>query len=131
MKKFAFLAVALMILTAAGSQLIAADPEKLTGSYVWNNRPDNPGDLEAVFTPTGDGTWDVSFYFQFRGRDHEYTGTATGSLTDGKLEGRVQNENKERTWTFTGTFADGKFDGTHEELTEGRAGDTGTMTLSR
>ncbi len=108
----------------------AEDAEKaettLVGEYQWNRGP--TGDLKAVFTPTGEGTWDVSFYFDFRDKPHTYSGTAEGSM-DGALSGEVQNENKKRTFIFEGSFKDGVFEGNHEETTPERAGETGTLML--
>ena len=104
----------------------AAAETTLTGEYVWNRGP--TGDLKAVFTETGEGTWDVSFHFDFRETPHTYTGVAKGSMS-GKLSGEVKNEDKKRTFSFEGEFKDGVFSGNHEELTPSRAGETGTLTL--
>ena len=100
----------------------------LNGEYHWTGR-DNRGDLEAVFTPAGDGKWEIAFHFSFRGKDHVYSGTAEGSLSDGSLAGKVFNENQKRTFTFSGEFKDGKFSGDHAEIGEGRKQATGTLTL--
>lgn len=102
----------------------------LIGEYHWE-RGETRGDLKAVFTPKADDTYDVSFYFDFRGDAHTYSGEATGSLTDGALQGEVKNEAKNRTFTFEGTIADGKFEGTHAEV-GGRRGSrqTGTLKLA-
>ncbi len=100
----------------------------LTGEFVWTHRG-NRGDLEAVFTATGQETWDVSFHFTFRGTPHTYTGTAEGSLSEGALSGKVLNENKKRTFTFTGAFKNGEFRGTHAEIEGQRVVATGTLTL--
>ena len=59
---------------------LAEESHTLTGQFVWYHQ-DGPEDLEAVFTPTGAGSWEVSFHFTFRGQDHVYSGTATGSLS--------------------------------------------------
>lgn len=123
---FAVLAAALL-LTAAPAP--AEDSTTMEGSFVWSQR-DHSDKLKAVFEPTGEGTWDVSFYFTFRGEPHTYTGTAEGSLTEGALKGTVQNEDKKRTWNFEGEFQDGEFNGTHEEIgRNGESYDTGTLTL--
>ena len=98
----------------------------LKGSFEWNSK--NKGDLEAVFTPTGEGKWDVAFHFEFRGK-HTYAGTAEGTLAGGDLKGRVFNEEKSRTFTFTGTFVDGEFHGTHAEIADGGEQATGTLKL--
>ncbi len=127
MKKTAlFLAaasLAALAVAAAGS-----DQRTLKGQFVWDQGP--TGNLRAVFEPTGDGKWDVDFHFKFRGRAHVYSGTATGNLADGKLEGRVKNESRRRTFTFRGEFEDGTFRGTHAEVFGERQRSTGTLTLS-
>ena len=105
-----------------------AGTKTLSGEYYWSER-DESGALEAVFEPTGDGMWDVTFRFSFRDRPRVYTGTATGSLTDGPLEGSVVNDDKKRTFTFSGAFENGSFRGSHAETTADRESDTGTMTL--
>jgi hypothetical protein len=129
-KSWLVLIVALFIFTP---QLLAeekAEPETrtLTGAYEWSARGSG-GDLEAVFTPTGENTWNVSFHFTFRGDEHTYTGTAEGGLGDGSLSGTVLNETEKRTFTFTGEFAEGEFSGTHAERHGESDVDTGTITL--
>lgn len=132
MKKIALsvaLALAAVALLALPGTLVQADEgQKLNGSYVWDQGSAN-GELEAVFTATGEGTWDVSFYFNFRDEDHIYTGTAEGSLSNGTLAGKVQTEDKQATFTFTGTVTDGKFTGTHARVRNGEEAKTGTLTL--
>jgi hypothetical protein len=96
----------------------------LTGSYLWSDTGKS-GDLKAVFTPTGEAKWDVSFFFTFEGQDRVYSGTAEGTLADGALEGTVLNEKKNRTFSFKGSFTDGEFSGSHAE--SGRP--TGSLKL--
>jgi hypothetical protein len=128
MKRSAWMASAITCFLLLSLTVVsAADTRTLTGEYHWN--AGTSGDLEAVFTPTGDGTWDVSFHFRFRGRAHTYTGTAQGSLSQGELKGKVKNENKARTFTFSGKMEDGSFRGSHAETTGGSPDRTGTMTL--
>ena len=123
-----FLGLASLLLLTLGTAPATDGARKLAGSYAWDQGGVD-GDLEAVFTPTGENTWGVSFHFEFRGSPHTYTGTATGSLSDGPLAGSVTNENEKRTWTFEGTFANGSFKGKHVETTDGRS-NTGTLTLA-
>lgn len=108
----------------------AAAPETrtLNGTYVWDARG-SEGDLEAVFTPTGENKWDVKFHFEFRGKSHTYSGTAEGKLGDGAMSGTVLNETEKRTFTFAGEFADGAFSGTHAERHGESEVDTGTLEL--
>ncbi len=105
----------------------------LTGNFT-SGFQDGPKTVRAVFTrpeqPGEERDFDVVFYFKFNGRDHQYRGTAWGSLeASGELEGRVQNESRQRTFTFRGEFEDGTFKGTHAEI--GRRGErkTGQLTL--
>lgn len=127
MKKHATILVTALLL-AAFAGVSAASRQTLEGEYRWGG---SGGRLEAVFTSTGAGLWNVDFHFRLQGRDHVYSGTARGSLVDGDLEGRVRTENKRRTFTFRGTFEDGVFRGTHAELQDGREHKTGTLTLRR
>lgn len=136
MKKLPYLLLALVaalvivgLPATAEDTTVDAAQTTLIGEYNWE-RGETQGDLKAVFTPKDDATWNVSFYFDFRGDPHTYTGEAQGSLTEGALKGEVLNEAKNRTFTFEGTFQDGKFEGTHSEI-GGRRGTrkTGTLTL--
>ena len=121
-------ATALLLLVPAGSALAEGDTHTLTGEYHWTERGAK-GELEAIFTPTGKGTWDVSFNFEFRGRAHTYSGTAEGSLTEGALSGTVLNDDKRRTFKFSGAFEDGTFSGTHSEMRDNGEAATGSMSL--
>ena len=100
----------------------------MVGEYYWTGGSTG-GDLKAVFTPTGDGTWDVEFFFDFRKKPHVYAGTAEGSLTDGALEGEVKNENKRRTFIFGGTVVESKYSATHAEVTQEERR-TGTLEMA-
>lgn len=122
-----FLAVLAALLVAPKGDTTAEGRRTLTGRYSWNQG--SSGDLEAIFTPDGGGTWSVAFHFSFRGQGHVYTGTAEGSLSGGSLRGRVRNENGRRAFTFRGTFSDGTFHGSHAEIEDGREQSTGTLTL--
>jgi len=123
----------LIVASLTTSSILAAeegqDTRTLTGEFHWSAR-DNTGTLEAIFTPTGEGLWQVDFNFSFRGKPHTYSGTAEGSLAEGELKGTVQNENKQRTFTFGGAFDGGTFEGSHAETTGDGEISTGTLTLS-
>jgi hypothetical protein len=112
----------------AGENGTAGVERTLTGEYDWGGR--KSGDLEAVFTATGEDTWNVSFHFTFRDQPHVFSGTASGSLTEGQLRGEVFDDRKKRTFTFEGQVKDGKFEGSHAEIEGDRVQNTGTMTLS-
>ena len=98
-----------------------------SGHYRWDGQ-DLSGNLEAVFTPTGEATWDVSFSFKFQG-PHTFSGTAEGSLKNGKLEGTVVNERETRSFDFRGSVKKGKFRGVHFESTGGARRKTGTLSM--
>jgi hypothetical protein len=119
-------AAALFLLTTLA--VSAASKQTLQGEYRWSGES---GSLEAVFAPDGDGRWNVDFHFKFQGAPHVYSGTASGSLDDGDLEGTVRTENRRRTFNFRGAFEDGVFRGAHSEVQGGRESRTGTLTLRR
>jgi hypothetical protein len=116
--------IAATCLAVAGLASAADSNRTLKGTYEWTDG-DKKGPLEAVFTPAGEGKWEVAFHFEFDGQPHVYAGTAEGSLSDGNLKGAVKTENKKRTFTFKGAFRDGTFTGTHAEAEHS----TGTLTL--
>jgi len=139
MKMKPLLLAAVLLLTAmaigfgsvgADESATVAEPQArtLNGEFAWSDRSTGP--LEAVFEPAGDDTWNVSFFFEFRGKPHTYTGTATGNLESGTLEGRVQNEDKRRTWEFSGDFEGGTYNGEHWEIFGDDRSLTGTLTLN-
>ena len=120
----------LVLLTIfVSSMAYAATDETRTfsGYYRWDAQ-DLSGDLEAVFVPTGEATWDVTFSFKFQG-PHTFAGTAEGSLKSGKLEGTVRNERETRSFDFRGTVKKGKFRGVHFESTGGARRRTGTLSM--
>lgn len=125
------MAVVAALVMSLGLVTGADQNRTLKGSFEWTDSG-KKGDLEAVFTPTGEGKWDVAFHFEFRGKPHIYAGTAEGTLADGDLKGRVLTDEKDRTFSFTGTFTEGEFHGTHAEVGDDdgeRA--TGTLTLKQ
>ena len=113
----------------SATSFCAQDARTLHGEFAWT-QSNRSGDLAAIFTPTGEGTWDVSFRFEFRSSPHTYSGTAEGSLDDGALKGTVTNESGKRSFTFRGEFKNGEFSGTHAETTGGSRKSTGTLKLS-
>ncbi len=117
----------LAILVASFSFAAEEGTRTFSGHYRWDAQ-DLSGNLEAVFTPTGEETWDVSFHFKFQG-PHTFSGTAEGSLKSGKLEGTVRNERETRSFDFRGTVKRGKFRGVHFESTGGARRRTGTLSM--
>ncbi len=101
------------------------------GSYKWiRKKGEKQGTVTADFTPDGEGKWKVKFYFKWGKKDHIYTGTAKGSVEDGKLAGAVLNDTKKRSFTFEGIVKDGTLTGTNKENTKGRTKDTGSIVMS-
>ena len=133
MKRMGRIVIALAALTiagiaGAGEEIeAAAETRILVGEFAWNRGAQ--GDLEAIFTSTGEDEWIVDFHFTFRDTPRTFSGTAKGSLSEGALAGTVKNQKGNRTWTFEGTFEDGTLSGTHAETSSGEALDTGTLTL--
>ena len=121
---------ATILVAILSSTTLSADTRTFTGSYIAGDSeyPDR-GNLRAVFSPTGEGVWDVVFDFDFQGEDYTFTGIAEGSLDAGLRFGTVQNESGHRTFVFRGEFTDGVFHGTHAEMEHGGETPTGTMLL--
>ena len=132
MKKIVWPCVLAAVITVLGMASTlpghAAEGQTLPGEYYWD-QGSTGGTLEAVFTPTGEGMWDVAFHFTFDGEKHTYTGTAQGSLTDGSLKGEVKADKRPAKFTFEGTVTAGKFSGTHAQVRENGQVRTGTLTL--
>ncbi len=133
--KVAVIAVTLLtlLLSVQDGAVHSGDEVKLTGEFFWKHM-NHTGDLDTVFTRTGDGAWSVEFRFVWEGELHVYRGTAEGSLTDGELRGNVVRDNHERpqTFFFAGRFERGRFTGTHTALqASGGTHPTGTLTLGR
>jgi hypothetical protein len=133
MKKIITLVVACCVFPLSG---ICAEDVTWTGSFVWSKRNKDTHQIKAVFTPDGENKWKVSFHFEFRDKDHVYSGTAEGSLAAGELKGEIFSDDKnKRKFTFKGDVKEGAFSGTHEEIRGWRKDkpkvrDTGTMRLS-
>ncbi len=123
-----------LLLSVQDGAVHSGDEVTLTGEFLWKHM-NHTGDLDAVFTRTGDGLWGVEFRFVWEGELHVYRGTADGSLTDGELHGNVVTDNPERrpqTFFFAGRFEGGRFTGTHTALQAGGGTHpTGTLTLRR
>ena len=120
---------ALILGLPVGPMPVAAeDGLSLRGEYTSNHHRGKKR-LEATFTPSGDGHWDVVFRFDWDGR-RTYVGTAEGSLSSGRLEGTATHESRRRTFSFRGEFEEGLFEGTHYEINRrGRESRIGTLVL--
>ena len=121
-------AVVAALVISLGLVTSADEKRTLKGTFDWTDSG-KKGNLEAVFTPTGQGKWDVAFHFEFQGQPHTYAGTAAGTLTGGDLKGRVLSDRQNRTFSFTGTFTEGVFHGSHAEIEDDGGHPTGTLTL--
>jgi len=120
--------ILVLLLGVLALPAIAGQPTTLYGDYRWgSNGPRQP--LEASFTATGKGAWDVAFYFKHGGRSHTYRGSARGSLSAGELRGTVKTEDRSRTFSFECTYDAGTFRGTHSEVVGNRQRQTGTLSL--
>jgi hypothetical protein len=134
MTKLAIRTLLILLALSLSGIALAADTETLTGEFVWTRDDgDETGDLEAIFTVTGEGAYDVVFHFDWEGEPRTWKGTAKGSLEKGKLEGEVLSDfDDPATFTFSGKFKKGAFQGTHGQVTkDGELKATGTMTLGR
>ena len=117
----------------AAVPILADDEVTLSGSYVWE-RPDetNEGELDAVFTPDGEGEWQVAFRFDWEGEPHVFEGTASGSFS-GDLTGNVASDDPSHPlkFEFKGAFSAGTFSGTHGYFnSKGELVDSGTLKLA-
>ena len=124
----AFAAVAVLV----GGFALAGDDITMNGGYVWEREDGaKEGALTAKFTPSGEGTWDVSFSFDWEDGPHICTGSCKGSL-DGELSGDIVSDgDRKMNFKFNGAFKDGQFSGTHAFVNEdGTAKNSGTMTLA-
>jgi hypothetical protein len=125
-------AALLGVLLLAAMPGFAGDDVTLEGGFVWERDDGNhDGDLTAIFTPTGDGEWSVAFHFDWEDGPHVYTGTCSGSLSEGELAGDITSDgDREMKFKFSGAFEDGMFSGTHGFVDdEGEVKSAGTLTL--
>jgi hypothetical protein len=112
---------------------LGAEDVTLNGSFVWeNDEGEHKGDLKAVLTPTGEGTWSVAFHFDWEDGPHVYRGTCSGSL-GGDLSGEVTSDGERKMqFTFSGAFEGGSFSGTHNFVDkDGAQKRAGTLTLAQ
>ena len=124
----------ILAFAAAAGVATAADEVTMEGTYVWAREDgDKDGPIKAVFTPADKGSWNVKFYFDWDDGPHVYSGTCSGSLEDGELEGDITSDGeREMKFKFSGTFADGTFSGTHAFVNEdGGLNESGTITFAR
>ena len=122
----------LTVVAVAVLPSLAADEVTLSGSFVWE-RPDEKidGELDVVFTPSGEGEWRVTFRFDWEGKPRVFEGTAKGSLT-GDLTGDVDSDDPGHPlkFEFRGSFSDGTFSGTHGYFSKGELVDAGTLEFA-
>ena len=58
-----------LLLSAQDGAVHSGDEVTLTGEFLWKHM-NHTGDLDAVFTRTGDGAWGVEFRFVWEGELH-------------------------------------------------------------
>ena len=127
-KRIFTLALLLSFCATFANTAVAQDVT-MKGSYKWERKKGaTKGAITATFTPAGENKWTVVFKFDWKKTPHTYTGVVTGSVTDGKIEGKVLNDNKKRTFTFTGTVKDGILKASHKEIRKRRGKETSTDT---
>jgi hypothetical protein len=122
-----------VLLLAAMPVLAGHHEVTLEGGFVWEREDGKrEGDLRAVLASTGEGQWDIAFYFDWEDEPHVYKGTCSGSL-DGELSGDVVSDGeREMKFKFSGSFDNGTFSGKHSFVTkEGELRPAGTLTLGR
>lgn len=114
---------------------LTAGDVKMEGEFAWIRRnKETKAPLKAVFTSDGKKKWKVIFNFKWGKKAKIYTGTAEGELVDGKLTGKILNDNKKRTFSFVADMKSGKLTGEHWEISKRRGKEkktrTGTFTMS-
>lgn len=133
MKNYVRLTALLAVLILAGGfAAMASEDVTMQGGYVWQREDGaKEGELTAVFTPNGEGKWNVAFSFDWDDGPHTYTGSCEGSLS-GALSGDIAADGgRKMNFRFAGAFAEGKFTGTHSFVNEdGSTKDSGTLTLA-
>ena len=135
MRRFAFLGFLLTLII--GSWLTAPDVSAedesqvvFRGDYMWNV-DGHRNELEAVFTPTGDGLWKVEFHFKYARREGIYEGNAQGSLESGDIYGEVKDGAGVVRYRFEAKVQGDRMKGKHFNIWSGRKKETGTLDLGR
>lgn len=128
---------ALVVGTLAVAATPAATPAsagakgvRLTGSFSWTGRPAKQ-DLRAVLTPDGTNGWKAVYEFTWDKRKHNYTGTVTGHLDNGEVQGEANADDARRSFSFKGQAKNGVITFDHFETTGGASRATGTGTLRK
>ncbi len=132
MIRTAWRVILILLVVSLAGVAIAEGEQTLNGTFAWvKDDGESTGDLEAVFTKTGEGKWDVVFHFVWEGKPRAWEGTAQGSLSEGDLAGEVVTGDSDNPtiFKFKGSFTDGAFTGTHGRVREGKLSETGTITL--
>ena len=101
----------------------------IEGTYNWSAQGDRQHTVTAVFNETEPGKYKVDFSFKWGNKDHIYSGTAEGSLTNGKLVGNVRADDQpNRRFGFNGNSVKGVFSGDHHEKRGNHEAATGRIT---
>lgn len=100
------------------------------GEYTWNH-DGHTNTVEATFTPTGEGQWDVVFDFKYARREGTYEGTVEGSLQDGAIAGDVKGAGDVIRYRLEAEVNGDRLEGKHYDIWEGRRKLYGTINLER
>ena len=108
----------------------AAETEVFRGEYEWTvdghrNR------VEATFTPTSDGQWDVELRFAYARREGTYRGQAEGSLRQGQIRCNVEDGGGVLRYRIEAEVQGDTLEGKHYDIYSGRKKLNGTIRLER
>ena len=112
------------------ANLGAEETVTFRGEYVWD-LDGHQNQVEAVFTSTGEGTWDVTFDFDYARREGTYEGTAKGSLQNGTIEAEVNDAGGTLRYRVEAEIEGDRLEGRHFDIYRGRKKVGGTLRLER
>ena len=120
----------ILVTTLFGLSAAAGDEVVNRGEYVWKV-DGHRNEVEAVFTPRGEDTWDVEFRFAYARRRGVYQGMARGSLRDGVVHGEVRDNGGVLRYGFELVVEGDRLEGQHFDIWSGRKKLNGTLRLER
>ncbi|MDA0323196.1 MAG: hypothetical protein O2923_10850 [Verrucomicrobia bacterium] len=126
--------IAILLSVVGWPDAVAAEEAVvLTGHFNWEKEGEKTHDLQATFTATGQGKWDVVFNFKWKDKPEEWIGTAEGSLDRGDFKGTADRKPGKHTWHYSGKVDDGVITCEHTQtMRDGKEAivKTGKFTLS-